>query len=500
MKDKIKILTMYLPQFHQTKENDEWWGKGFTEWTTLKSATPFFEGHIQPKVPLNDNYYDLMDKSTMEQQAQLMKQYGVDGQCFYHYFFEDGKMVLHKPAENLLKWKDINMPFCFCWANGTWSRTWSNVRGNAWADTFERKRKGNDSGVLLLQRYGREKLWKKHLEYLVKFFKDERYIKYDGQPVFMIYGPASIPCLYAMIDYWQTMIPKYGFKKIYIIGENISEKMEGLDAVLLHAPHQFWDYDNAEVTNGVTRPDYDLMWKNILNCKSVSGIKTYFEGMVNYDDTPRRGRLNGVCVKNFSIEAWKKNMKSLLKKSIENNNEFVFINAWNEWGEGMYLEPDEVNQYSYLNAIKMAKKEIEKEKIVAISSPEQNEEEMPVRRNKTAYYLNIWMNHLENNTSVAQYFIKNDIKNIAVYGYGYLGRHLVKELENTPINIRCIIDRNADKIKSNYVIKTFEQAANKLKVDAIVVAVANEFNEIYRKFKKVTDIPMIYIGEVLEEI
>lgn len=498
--NKTKILTMYLPQFHQTKENDEWWGEGFTEWTVVKAAKPIFEGHIQPKVPLNENYYDLMDRSTMEQQAHLMKQYGVDGQCFYHYFFEDGKMVLQKPAENLLKWKDIDMPFCFCWANGTWARTWSNVKGNAWADVFEKKKGKNDSGILLLQRYGREKLWKQHLEYLVQFFKDERYIKYKGQPVFLIYGPAIIPCLYPMIDYWQTVIKEYGFEKIYIIGENISEKMEGLDAILLHAPHQFWDYDNAEATNGVVRPDYDLTWENILNCKGIPGIKTYFEGVVNFDDTPRRGSLSGVCAKNFSIEAWERNFKDLLRKSIEYNNEFVFINAWNEWGEGMYLEPDEINQYSLLNAIKIAREEIAKEKIDSNLEFEQNNESVPVKRDKTAYYLNMWLNCLESNHSIVDYFIKNDIRNIVVYGYGYLGRHLVKQLENTSVHIECIIDKKADKIKSDYKVRTYEQITQELKTDAIVVSVANEFIEIYKKLKSVTDVPVIYIGEILEEI
>ena len=115
----MRTITMYLPQYHRVAENDKWWGEGFTEWTAVKAASPLFEGHKQPRIPLEDNYYNLLEKRTMEWQANLMKQYDIDGQCIYHYYFKDGKKILERPAENLLHWKDIDMPFCFCWANGS---------------------------------------------------------------------------------------------------------------------------------------------------------------------------------------------------------------------------------------------------------------------------------------------------------------------------------------------------------------------------------------------
>ena len=136
----MKILAMYLPQFHRVQENDEWWGEGFTEWTSVRSAKPLFPEHDQPHAPLHENYYDLMNPETMRWQADLMHHYGVDGMCFYHYYFKDGRRILERPAENLLHWKDIDMPFCFSWANEAWIRSWSRLtgsEGNAWASKFD---------------------------------------------------------------------------------------------------------------------------------------------------------------------------------------------------------------------------------------------------------------------------------------------------------------------------------------------------------------------------
>ena len=154
----IKIISMYLPQFHRVKENDEWWGEGFTEWTAAKQAHPLFENHYQPHIPLNQNYYDLLDKKTMQWQADLMKKYGIDGQCIYHYWFKNGRQILERPAENLLHWTDIDMPFFFCWANESWARTWSHLRNRTpWSTELEPKQKAGDNGVLLEQQYGEEK-------------------------------------------------------------------------------------------------------------------------------------------------------------------------------------------------------------------------------------------------------------------------------------------------------------------------------------------------------
>ena len=189
-----KLIAHYLPQFHRIPENDAWWGEGFTEWTSVKAARPLFEGHRQPRKPLNDYYYDLSDVETLRWQSHLAKQYGIYGFSFYHYWFKDGKRVLEKPAEMLLQDKSINLNFCFNWANQTWARTWSKFvvdSQNVWAGTLERKRHTNEKnqGILLEQKYGEKEAWQEHIRYLIPFFQDERYIKIDSRPVFIIFQP-----------------------------------------------------------------------------------------------------------------------------------------------------------------------------------------------------------------------------------------------------------------------------------------------------------------------
>ena len=176
----MKTIAMYLPQFYRTPENDEWWGDGFTDWTAMSKAKPLFKGHKQPKFPLHNYQYDLLKKETLLWQEKLMKQYHVYGLCFYHYWFKNGRKVLEKPAENLLKWKDIEIPFCFSWANESWGRSWSNLANtNIWASNFETHKEHIGNGILLEQDYGEKEEWIEHFNYLLPFFEDERWVKPD---------------------------------------------------------------------------------------------------------------------------------------------------------------------------------------------------------------------------------------------------------------------------------------------------------------------------------
>ena len=234
----MRVIAMYLPQFHRVAENDEWWGKGFTEWTAVRAAEPLFDGHNQPRKPLDENYYDLLKKSTMQQQAALMKTYNIFGMCFYHYWFKDGRKILEKPAENLLRWKDIDMPFCFSWANESWTRTWSkfNDNTNAWSSIFEKgKTDETDNGILLEQKYGDEKSWYQHFMYLLPFFLDSRYIRIENKPVFVFYKPISITCLQTMILYWNQLACENGLEGIYFVGTNVCYTEE-LNAVIQQEP------------------------------------------------------------------------------------------------------------------------------------------------------------------------------------------------------------------------------------------------------------------------
>jgi len=350
----MKIVTMYLPQFYETEENNRWWGKGFTEWRAVEGAKAFFEGHNQPRKPLNDRYYNLLDKETMIWQSDLMKKYHIYGQCFYHYWFENGKQILEKPAENLLKWSDIQMPFCFCWANESWVRSWSAiVDSNTWALKFEpAKDSTEDSGILLHQGYGTEYEWKQHFEYLLPFFKDKRYIKIHGKPMFIFYRPDNIQCLSEMTKCWNQWARENGLKGIYFIGGNTSNK-RCLDATYLHATGSMFPTNYYKVKNSVKTISYDAVWKYIISQGIIAEKGMYIGGIIDFDTSPRKGK-NGVVITECDSIKYEKYLKRLLKLNADLGNEITFINAWNEWGEGMYLEPDKKNSFAFLEATKRA--------------------------------------------------------------------------------------------------------------------------------------------------
>ena len=502
---KMKTLTMYLPQFHRTPENDEWWGEGFTEWTAVKAAKPLFEGHIQPKKPLDENYYDLLEKKTMMWQADLMKQYGIDGQCIYHYYFKDGRKILEKPAENLLEWKDIDMPFCLCWANERWARTWSINGGNSWADKFEKGgEKDRKEDVLLEQNYGREEEWRAHFEYLLPFFEDKRYIKLNGAPVFLIFNKDLIPCLRQMVDYWKKLSVLNGFPGIFFIGANTLNIQGGMDAILMNAPHMFWNLDRAERIDGIVRPEYQKTWENIISIPPLNGIKTYFGGVTNCDDSPRRDK-NGVVYANFSIDAFEKGMTELYKKSAFLENEFVFINAWNEWGEGMYLEPDEKYGFAYLEAVKKAKE-------TALSARETKDfcfksyasesdtidwKDNVEKNRKTARCFDRWMTLREEGKKVYDYLLKYGIKTVAIYGMGRLGKHLLYELKNSDIEIKYIIDRRSKMHHPEYQIRNLNEELEK--VDAVIITPTWDFDLIYKELSTKIESSFFSLEELIME-
>ena len=191
----VKIIPFYLPQFHTIPENDKWWGEGFTEWTNVKKAVPLYPGHDQPRVPLGELYYDLLDDNVKIQQAKLAKKYGIFGFCYYHYWFEGGKQLLEKPAEQMLANKSVDLPFCFCWANENWSKNWD----------------GGNREVIMRQDYGKQADWEKHFQYLLQFFRDERYITVNGKPLLVIYKPEEIIDVYQMSTYWRKRAVEEGF-------------------------------------------------------------------------------------------------------------------------------------------------------------------------------------------------------------------------------------------------------------------------------------------------
>ena len=233
----MKVMCMYLPQFHTFPENDEWWGKGYTEWTAVKRAKPLFKGHVQPKVPINGQYYDLVNEGVeiLRWQAKLAKQYGIYGFSIYQYWF-NGKQLMERPMEILLANKDIDINYCICWANESFTRTWY----------------GLSEQILMKQDYGKEEDWCKHFNYLLKFFKDERYIKIDNKPLLQIYRSFDIDCLGEMLDCFSRLAKENGFDGVYIVSGKtagiMDERTELIDGYYYFEPGYTLKHDFSKIS------------------------------------------------------------------------------------------------------------------------------------------------------------------------------------------------------------------------------------------------------------
>lgn len=368
MKDILPIA-FYLPQFHAIPENDSSYGTGFTEWTNVKKATPLFEGHYQPRVPLNKEYYCLLDPGIMKKQAELAKEYGVYGFCYYHYWFSGGKKLLEKPVEKMLDDKSINIPFCLCWANENWTRRWDG---------------GNDE-IIVEQDYGNLDDIKNHAIYFSRYFSDERYMKIDGRPILLVYKPDLIPNCKSYIEMLRSEIRKTGFDALIVFqfpnaivfGNYLKlcdyyiefeptyvQKIEIKESrnVLQNLAHDTWESDYmAIIRHNVKRKkkiqtlqmfDYDTAWEKILNHKVLSE-KAIAGAFVDWDNTPRKS--NGIVYKGATPKKFGNYFSRLIEKvDTEYKTPYIFVNAWNEWGEGAYLEPDEKYGHQYLEELKRA--------------------------------------------------------------------------------------------------------------------------------------------------
>ncbi|QMV44725.1 glycosyltransferase WbsX family protein [Cohnella cholangitidis] len=353
----MKFIAYYLPQFHRVPENDEWWEDGFTEWTFTRRAKPLFSEHYQPREPYRNRYYDLMDPSARQKQADLARKYGIYGFCYYHYWFQ-GKRLLEKPFNEVLRSGQPDFPFCLSWANHNWVK-WNGV-GESTKDR-----------LLLHQDYGDESDWKQHFDYLLGCFQDPRYIRYQGKPIFVIYNAAGIPNCTERLAYWQRLAQENGLKGIYFI-ETINAfrdaDVPGFEATIIFEPNYTMRLDlgplkrykriknpNAATRRALKLYDYDEVWRRILE-RNVSrkGKEIIFGAFNDWDNTPRRG-FNGSMLKGASPEKFGAYLSAGIKKAKENyHSEFMFFNAWNEWGEGAYLEPDKKYGRRYLEELKKA--------------------------------------------------------------------------------------------------------------------------------------------------
>jgi len=347
----IKIIAFYLPQFHRVKENDLWWGEGFTEWTNVASAKQLFKGHNQPKIPLNNNYYDLLNISTHQWQYELSSSYNIYGFAFYHYWFE-GRLILEKPIEALLK-SSIKQNFCFYWANHDWKKSWNG-----------------SSEILIKQTYGDCSDWDNHFDYFLRFFKDDRYIKKNGMPVLIIFKAINIINYDLMIQHWNKKAIENGFPGIYII-QTIFTKTDLIydssNSIVVREPdfsllklkkrdfvkRKFFRFLNEflKIPYVYTISQKKIMRFILDKVNIITNKPVYFSFFSSWDNTPRHSK-RGFIIKQFSPENFKLLTRSLKSRTLESNLDFLFINAWNEWGEGMYIEPDQVTKFSLLEIIK----------------------------------------------------------------------------------------------------------------------------------------------------
>ena len=365
MSSNVKIIANYLPQYHQIPENDKWWGEGFTDWIAVKNATPLFDNHNEPRVPLNNNYYDLSDVEAIRWQAKLAKKYGIYGFGICHYWFSDEMNLLKTPSEIILENKDIDIHFMFIWDNFSWKRTWSKLsNGAAYAPAFDGSPHIEDekeSGILAELKYGTKENWKNHFEYLLRFFKDERYIKVDNRPVFSFYQARNnFPIIKKMTEYWDELAKENGFAGILCLSKDILypvklEKRMKYSPFQMTTPHLFLKYKIKsrifQKKNEIAVWNYDEVWHDVLFEAKVSAKDSYLCGFIDYDDSPRRGKKARI-ITGATPEKFEKYMNKLICLSKKQNKEFVFLMAWNEWGEGSYLEPDTNNGYKYLEAIR----------------------------------------------------------------------------------------------------------------------------------------------------
>jgi len=513
----MRAVAMYLPQFHRVPENDAWWGEGFTEWTAVRGGEVLADGQTQPREPLDDNYYCLLDKETLLWQAELLKKYDI-GLCFYHYYFKEGRKILEKPAELLLEHPEIEMPFCFCWANESWARTWSKIENkNSWVRKGEVQSQEEGNGILLEQKYGREQEWKEHFHYLLPFFKDSRYICVDGKPVLLIYQPTKIMVLQEMCWFLKELARKNGLPGLYIIGENTNKMLPGLDATMYSGPMGYSYAENAtwyteeHFINDVRSFSYDRIWGDALNAPLISGKKTYFGAFVDYDDTPRHGE-TGTFLTGVTVEKFEHYLYQMALKNLRAGNEFLFINAWNEWGEGMYLEPDKKVGFGYLEAVRRVMLRLKSEDVVcadpvnidgndALLGLEEVDKAEVIAKKYSRYFLLMdqWMTLREKGVSLTAYLKRLGYKKVAIYGYGVFGRHLHYDLEKDGIQVQYVIDRDR-RVEKQGISLFMPTDESYPKTDAIIITSVYEFDAVWNLMRNKVESPLISLLELFEEV
>lgn len=376
-----RLIALYLPQFHRIKENDAWWGEGFTEWTNVRKAKPLFAGHEQPRVPTELGYYNLLDPEVRKKQAALAREAGIEGFCYYHYWFGRGKQLLEKPFQQVVESGEPDFPFCLCWANHSWSNK-----------TWEKSSRHVKEQMLMEQRYEGEEDYREHFYSLLNAFRDKRYITVDGRLLFLVYDCYHFADVRTWMRVWRELAAKEGLPGFYFVGmtpatltyritadgteqkclPNLKSSAElyryilslGFDGVNSLGQRRGEMLAVGKVRSLVNRVLVRLGLASSLNFDYAKAVKGFFPPedswdnviptvMPDWDRSPRVGKAEGIY-RNSTPERWAAHLKDALSrvKHKQKEHQIVIIKSWNEWAEGNYLEPDSRYGRGYLEAIK----------------------------------------------------------------------------------------------------------------------------------------------------
>lgn len=366
---KARVIAFYLPQFHPIPENDAWWGPGFTEWTNVAKMKPLYPGHRQPKLPADLGFYDLRLPEARAAQAKLARSCGVEGFCYWHYWFGHGRRILERPFEEVLQSGEPDLPFCLAWANETWTGVWH----------------GSPQSVLIHQEYPGAEDEAAHFAWALRAFRDPRYMRVDGKPIFVVYAPQNMPAPDAFIAHWRQLAERAGLPGLYFVAvtcgyaENIKPYdnpiHDAFDAITPLVPQDYttpfgqrsrinlrrrWrerDFGGKlrRLTERYGRPsrfDYADLVARVL--ADMPRSERFLPAVLpNWDNTPRSGR-RGVVIENATPELFERYLEKALAivEGRPPERAIIFLKAWNEWAEGNYVEPDSVHGHRYLDAIR----------------------------------------------------------------------------------------------------------------------------------------------------
>jgi lipopolysaccharide biosynthesis protein len=350
---KLRVIAFYLPQYHPIPENDEWWGPGFTEWRNVAKARPLFRGHYQPHLPADLGFYDLRLPEIRWAQADMARSHGVEGFCYWHYWFA-GRRILERPFSEVLQSREPDFPFCLGWANQSWTGIWHGLKDK----------------ILITQTYPGRTDYSAHFEAVLPAFRDPRYITVGGKPLFYVYSPTELPDARQFVDLWQELARTAGLRGLYLVGEapaSWNPTESGFDAAVegglppllarepWSQPAQRLRWEWKRCTGLPTIYRYATVCERLLGSASngISRVNRHLRLLPNWDNTPRSGK-NGLVLHDSTPDLFQGQIRAAIRATagLPLDQRIVFLKSWNEWAEGNYIEPDIRFGRGYLEALR----------------------------------------------------------------------------------------------------------------------------------------------------